>query len=188
MDLGQDGLRDVRVPFIHSTAFTEHLLCAGHCAQSKQHKVSVVSQGGARGERGTYSEGASGRDSRSRRDRTYGLMDVEAERKGMEEPGDGVFTDQGGEEKAGRVKTVSVTLGLQPFGWNSALFQPSVGAAYLQVTPKHFSPWSCPFRHQKLQDQSPCTRVDGCTHCASSRASARHSWSASRLAAMQRLQ
>lgn len=102
-------------------------------------------------------------------------MEVEAERKGMEEPGDAVFTDQGGEEKAGRVKTVSVTLGLQPFGWNSALFQPSVGAASLRVTPKHFSTWSCPFRHHQLQDQSPCTRVDGCTHCASSRASARHS-------------
>lgn len=102
-------------------------------------------------------------------------MEVEAERKGVEEPGHGVSTDQGGEEEAGRVKTVSMTLGLEPFGWNSALFQPGVGAAYLRVTPKHFSTWPCPCRHHQLQDQSPGTGVGGCTHCASSRASARHS-------------
>lgn len=172
-------------------SFIQQPLLSTYCVPGAVLRVSntksLVSQGGARGERGTTQKELQ-EDSRSRRDRTYGLTELEAERKGMEEPGDGVFTDQGGEETAGRVKTVSVTLGLQPFGWNSALFQPSVGAAYLRVTPKHFSPWSCPFRRHQLQDQSPCTRVDGCTHCASARASARHSWSASRLAAMQRLQ
>lgn len=44
-------------------------------------------------------------------------MEAKAERKGIEElghPGDRVATDHGGEEKAGRVKTVWVALGLEP--------------------------------------------------------------------------